>query len=457
MAAAGVALLPGTIGASPARDGAWSSIALDTRNYFSIAAAGHRALIAGGWHHDPATRRMLYDDRVDVYDTTTNSWSVAQLSQARTGAGTASAGDLAIFAGGNIPGIPNAAPGTPGAGQQRSDVMDIYDSATDSWSAAQLSFKAWQPTMIPVGTQLVIPAHSLADGSTVNLFDLTTRTLTSATIPGKPSGSVTWATVGDLLLLGVEGRDGFGWDTREPLVLYEAATGTWTPTSAPTPRNYAQGVAVGPLILLIGGQIGSQKTDAVDIFDTRTGEWSTSRLAELRWFQGIRVVGERAVMLGEPYNLVQIFDASTGGWTTSTPPAPIDKIITTVGDQVLFRQAGSAGEIVIYDLATYRWRQVALSVFRDAYAVATIGSRVLFAGGSQPVQYRTPSRQIDVVDIYDAATGSWSTGQLHRGRESAQPLVVNDTVLFVGGVLGCSGCMVGELGVIVDIYNAGAA
>ena len=46
--------------------------------------------------------------------------------------------------------------------------------------------------------------------------------------------------------------------------------------------------------------------------------------------------------------------------------------------------------------------------------------------------------------------------QLQRGRESMYTATVADKALFIGGVVGCNSCPIGNVGLIVDIYDASA-
>jgi N-acetylneuraminic acid mutarotase len=62
--------------------------------------------------------------RIDIYDLSTNSWSVANLSEPRSGITTAVVGNKILFAGG-VSGNPTR--------------VDIYDASSNNWSTAQVS------------------------------------------------------------------------------------------------------------------------------------------------------------------------------------------------------------------------------------------------------------------------------------------------------------------------------
>jgi len=129
----------------------------------------------------------------------------------------------------------------------------------------------------------------------------------------------------------------------------------------------------------------------------------------------------------------------------TTPHNHFDGVVAAVGDKVLF--AGGVNfdfqtptDVVdIYDVITTQWTTAALSEPRSALASATIGSKVVFAGGWD---FGDSAR----VDIYDAQTGGWSTAQLSQPRHYVSPVVVGQKVIFAGGWNG------GETGT-VDIWD----
>ena len=63
---------------------------------------------------------------VDIYNISSGSWSTADLTQARYALGAASAGNFALFAGGYT-------------GSSYSNVVDIYNTSAGTWSTATLS------------------------------------------------------------------------------------------------------------------------------------------------------------------------------------------------------------------------------------------------------------------------------------------------------------------------------
>ncbi len=88
---------------------------------------------------------------VDLYDSATGTWSTAQLSVGRWSLAATSVGKVAIFAGGMWGNL------------IRSSAVDLYDSATGTWSTAQLSVARWSLAATSVG-KVAIFAGGLSAG-----------------------------------------------------------------------------------------------------------------------------------------------------------------------------------------------------------------------------------------------------------------------------------------------------
>jgi hypothetical protein len=93
------------------------------------------------------------------------------------------------------------------------------------------------------------------------------------------------------------------------------------------------------------------------------------------------------------------------------------------------------------------WKSAHLSQARRGIATATVGQRVLFAGGRSVDG--AASRYVDTVDIYDADADTWSTAALSTARRVASAIVVGNLAIFAGGDHGPT-----TVDRTVDIYNA---
>ena len=105
----------------------WSTASLSTGRVASTAiSTGNKIFFAGGGY--------IYSDyysNVDIYDVSVNTWTKTSLTEPKTGIGAAVIGNKVMFAGGyRISGdLPNNAVKT----------IDIYDLTTNTWSLNNLS------------------------------------------------------------------------------------------------------------------------------------------------------------------------------------------------------------------------------------------------------------------------------------------------------------------------------
>jgi hypothetical protein len=107
----------------------------------------------------------------------------------------------------------------------------------------------------------------------------------------------------------------------------------------------------------------------------------------------------------------------------------------TVGTRAYFGIEDPAlpGHVLVYDGATDTFSSLVLPTPRGVYAVAAVGSRVLFAGGAT---FTNPGFPVDIVDVYDEAAGTWSTSSMPQPRSHFFGVSVSRQALFLGGIDG---------------------
>lgn len=96
----------------------------------------------------------------------------------------------------------------------------------------------------------------------------------------------------------------------------------------------------------------------------------------------------------------------------------------------------------IYDATTNSWSTASLSQPRSGMTVATMGTKVFFAGGTGML----PSGRVGLtsrVDIYDAVANTWSTMEMPHADGLLSSLASGNKLVIVGGNF-------------ADIYNAGS-
>ncbi|MBS1655950.1 MAG: PKD domain-containing protein, partial [Bacteroidetes bacterium] len=111
------------------------------RKLGAVVASGNKIFFAGGT--TPPTSPGLHpSSRVDIYDVSTNTWSTAELSQARWGLAAAAYGNKVYFAGGTA---------IFGSRPAETSRIDVYDLGTGIWSTLELPRPGWYSAVVGAG------------------------------------------------------------------------------------------------------------------------------------------------------------------------------------------------------------------------------------------------------------------------------------------------------------------
>lgn len=171
----------------------WSIATLSLARFQAEAVTlGHKVFIAGGMTGINGVR----SDRIDIYDAETNLWSTASLSYARTSACAAALNGRAYFIGGGKF-------GNNAVLSDFSDVIDIYDTFTDSWSVDHLSEPLMTHSVACVGNQIFVAGGKTIGNQrvkTVEIFTDPSLIHVPADYPSIQQG-IDAATAGDTVLV----------------------------------------------------------------------------------------------------------------------------------------------------------------------------------------------------------------------------------------------------------------
>ena len=231
--------------------------------------------------------RSIFFGAVFIAAAALSLWPVTATSRADTGAWdvradlllprsemSIAAKDSRVYAMGGYPG-----------GRVSSDAVQVYDSASDSWSMAPTLPMPMHHTMAAVaGGRLYIMGGE--GGNPIggqSIFLNLTHVLNDeagvweprADMPTRRSGGGASVIDGKIYVAG--GRPPRGAD----FAMYDPATDAWTALpDMPTARNHLAVGAVGGKVVVAGGRfggsVGSEMTDVVEIYDPSTNAWSRS-------------------------------------------------------------------------------------------------------------------------------------------------------------------------------------
>ncbi|HEV7332417.1 MAG TPA: kelch repeat-containing protein [Flavisolibacter sp.] len=131
-----------------------------------------------------------------------------------------------------------------------------------------------------------------------------------------------------------------------------------------------------------------------------------------------------------PAQLIQLKQFTFSPYNTAKLLAVGNKLIIPV--DVYDPLAGSY--LFVYDVATGTYTVKELDFPRFGAATAVAGNKVFFAGGITDFNdYINPS-VTDVVDIYDVASDTWSKAKLSQARAFVKAATVGNKVVFAGGL-----------------------
>ncbi len=196
---------------------------------------------------------------------------------------------------------------------------------------------------------------------------------------------------------------------------------------------------------LTGVTAGDQPSSAVDLYNSASGTWSTAQLSVGRCCLGATSVGNVAIFAGgytgvtagsERLNAVDLYNIATGTWSTAQLSVGRDgPAATSVGNVAIFA-GGYTGNF-------------SLTLFGGGllFGLTSVGDAVTFAclrraACCLPCMRcrRLPSHGVtagrNAVDLYNSATGTWSTAQLSVGRCCLGATSVGNVAIFAGGYTG---------------------
>jgi len=263
--------------------------------------------------------------------------------------------------------------------------------------------------------------------------------------------------VGDLFYL-IGGRG------NRPVDIFDPATGSWTRGAAPPMQlHHFQGVEYEGRIYVLGAMTGGFPTEppvpAIQIYDPASDQWSVGpEIPDGRRRGGAGVVVHEGLIYliagiqnghtDGHVSWLDVFDPRDGSWRQlADAPRPRDHFHAAVIDGRIYAAGGrrssaatgqvfelTVPEVDVYDLATGQWSTLPPSANipteRAGTATVVLDGRLLVIGGESGAQAIAHSE----VEAYDPSTGSWTTlPPLQVGRHGAQAIVHGDAIYIAAG------------------------
>ena len=269
------------------------------------------------------------NDKIEIYNVVTGTLTAKTISVPRGGIMTAMLNGKIYFAGGyKFLGKPTSA--------EFYSIIDIFDTASNTWTTANLSTPRAYGAISVVNGKLLIAggftnvSEQIAPSNIVDIYNSTTGewtveklTVSRGLLSGVSFGNKTYFCGGITDL--ATGQSSNRVD------VYNASNNTWSIDSISLSRGATSIVGIDKYIIVAGGyNNASGALDNVDIFDTELNKWTTTRLSQPRSFMASAAHGQKAYFTGggnnnttsrflsSSSNQVDIFDVKTGIWTTNS-------------------------------------------------------------------------------------------------------------------------------------------
>ena len=223
------------------------------RQVGAVVTSGNKIFFAGGT--TPPTSPGLHpSSRVDIYDVSTNTWSTAELSQARWGLTAVAAGTKVYFAGGT---------GLSGSRAAQSSRIDVYDLAADSWSTLELPRPGWYSSVVGAG------GIYFAGGTAIDIYNPSSNTWSSKSL-SQPRYQITATNMQGKLFFAGGSSSINGGTAYSTIDYYDPTFNTWSQDQLSKPKYGMAGLGMRGQNVWAGGIVGNGMTNEVEIRATGT-------------------------------------------------------------------------------------------------------------------------------------------------------------------------------------------
>jgi hypothetical protein len=185
----------------------------------------------------------------------------------------------------------------------------------------------------------------------------------------------------------------------------------------------------------------------VDIYDPVTDKWTVEFLSQARGGLSAGVAGKKVWFCGGytsstaigGSDRVDVYDAETKQWSQASLSQAREGSTTVVAGKYLICAGGATtpdgmtDRVDIFDTSTGSRTTASLSAPRGYMAGVALGTKAYFTGGGHITPNSYFDKSSNVVDIFDAQTGLWTTGVLNKNRMAHTCAAWGNKIVVGGG------------------------
>lgn len=287
------------------------------RSHMLCASAGNKIFFVGGykvggnWWNDPSI--------IDIYDIPTNTWSATSIYTGfRDGAAISSVGNKIFFAGGG-----------DGIGDNQTAEVNIYNITTGNWSSANLSLARQGLAAATLGNKVFFAGGGYLNSSAnwvnsdvVDIYDNSTNTWSTSKL-SEGRMDLAAISIGNKIYF-AGGRSGM--TVSKTIDIYDATTNTWSTSALSEPRAHMASIGVNNKIFWAGGlnsfsSTSPSSSDNVEIRDITTGVSSFNCIEARHGFTAVQKDDNIIFFTGQYTNSLsgtrfEIYNTTTNTWST---------------------------------------------------------------------------------------------------------------------------------------------
>lgn len=353
--------------------------------------------------------------------------TVIQLSQPRTGMGVIAYGDKVICAGG---GVPN------GNIITHSNLIEIIDGTTLISKQLEMPFSKMNAKIINWENKILLHRKAGFNSSQIDIYDFANNIWESETLTQQLT-NVNSELIDNKVYFfnGLKTVNNLFNAPMEKLEIYNFDSKTWQYTTMLEPRYSMISISFDKKLYLLGGKKDtSTNSKRVDIFDTQTNRWLEGNsliMSRNNEQNNYTLIGSKLIFAdGEIYDLSEKKPFSPPHLTTYTYSSAIshwDTAYFAGGFVPNSNPIIPTDTIRLYDAISNTWSFAKLSEARMNVSASKVFNNIVFAGGFNK------DGASKAIDIYNTKTGKWKVEKLEEGRTNVKTAVVGNKLFLVDG------------------------
>jgi N-acetylneuraminic acid mutarotase len=231
----------------------------------------------------------------------------------------------------------------------------------------------------------------------------------------------------------------------ETIDIYDLKTGTWSSHALRQRRVNVSCFITADKLIILGGYTKADYSFTIDIYNSTTKTWTSENTDfALAGFSGLMIDNQLYMVNIDSYDLddfyFMIYDTEKDAWTKENMPTQASKRSIIASNNKIYIAGGEyynaatsksiyCKTVDIYDIANKTWRTDSLSTARKDIANAQIGDKLFFIGGENA------SGNVNTIDIYNTQTNTWETSELPQTFDMSSLVNIGDYLFLMKNTL----------------------